>query len=405
MVTGNVNTNTNSTRYWCPLGVTSWASVEDRQNMPFRTPGTLSKFTVSTSSNALNANYVLTLRKNGSDTDAVITIPSSGNPTGEFEDNTHSVHIDAGDKLCWKGVTTSTGAAAVRFINMLFTPDDDSITDSRLALTGFASVNSSVTYYYPPCGQLTDLVTSNTNTRYIPGVAGSFKYWASYSNLGGRTWNARMMKNNTDDAVNRISFGSNVTGLSENTADTITIDDDDDVNYLTVYGASGTTRDVDFLVGSFQTSDNKSIYVGGDSAGASINSGQNNSTYLNGFLIISNSAIVGMKAKTRLKFTGLRIYVGANTINTGNTLCRFFVNGSAGNQVATIPAGQTGWFMDTTHSDEVGPDDEVNYNLLTSGSSGSLTFYMIGSIAENVPITMTNVDTKIRKAIFTSPSV
>lgn len=66
--------------------------------------------------------------------------------------------------------------------------------------------------------------------------------------------------------------------------------------------------------------------------------------------------------------------IATNTVNGTSTL-RVRINGINGTQVVSITASTTGEFVDATPSntDTVAANDEVNYSLITGGSSGAMT--------------------------------
>ena len=80
-------------------------------------------------------------------------------------------------------------------------------------------------------------------------------------------------------------------------------------------------------------------------------------------------------------YSNLRVFLQSNSVNADSSWrLRIDTGGGAanGNQVATLTASTTGAFEDTTNSDAVAASDEINYSLVTGGTSGS----MVPSLAQ-----------------------
>lgn len=382
---GNGSTSTaNTIQYWNVVGTTDPSTSETPHRIPFRTPGTFSKLTVNTylGNTTSGGNTVCNLRKNGADANQTVVIPAS--TTGIFTDTTNTDTIAAGDQLCLKTDPPSSGTFGITNITMLFESTDEDVTDSRLFMGNPASNNASVVYYSVISGMIHNSVTVTTDQRLAPKVAGDFKYWAGYSSAGGRAWAIRLMKGGTDDVVNRLLQNANITGLLEDTSDTITINSSDDINHLHVYGGSGTARTINWFGLSFITSTKHSLYVCGRPIGNVRNFG--NLDYLN----LSGSMISGAtenlfqtKCLSDFEFSNMQVRVKANTINSGNTTLLFRKNGADTSLGVTIPAGNTGLFTDTTDTVIVDEDDLVDYECDISGTSGQLTLTYIAVLAED----------------------
>jgi hypothetical protein len=85
---------------------------------------------------------------------------------------------------------------------------------------------------------------------------------------------------------------------------------------------------------------------------------------------------------TRIEVTGtwknLTAYVHAN--NRGNTTTiRSRKNAANGNQVISVPAGQTGWFTDSTHTDSISPGDIVDIGVTLGANDANFNVTVITS--------------------------
>lgn len=77
-------------------------------------------------------------------------------------------------------------------------------------------------------------------------------------------------------------------------------------------------------------------------------------------------------------FSQLFVRVSANTLTTSTTTVRLRINGVGGNLRLTIPAGSTGVFTDTTHSDAIPAGAAVDFIVSTSaGASGVIRVNII----------------------------
>lgn len=89
-------------------------------------------------------------------------------------------------------------------------------------------------------------------------------------------------------------------------------------------------------------------------------------------VLATTESTIQYTMRRAVTFTNIRVTLIANTINTGTTVWRLRVNGADVNQLANIAAGATGAFEDTTNTDDVVAGDEVNHQVTTSGTSGSI---------------------------------
>lgn len=76
-------------------------------------------------------------------------------------------------------------------------------------------------------------------------------------------------------------------------------------------------------------------------------------------------------------FSNLRVLVRFNNLNTGTTVVTFRINAANGNQTVSIGSGVSGAFEDTTNTDAVAVADEVNYQIVVSGTSGQISTALI----------------------------
>lgn len=83
------------------------------------------------------------------------------------------------------------------------------------------------------------------------------------------------------------------------------------------------------------------------------------------------------------KWSGLGTYISANASSTNCTL-KSRINGADGNQSVTITASTTGFFQDTTNSDNVTYNAKINYSV-TGATTGTCTFLTVSSVVNYNP--------------------
>ena len=93
--------------------------------------------------------------------------------------------------------------------------------------------------------------------------------------------------------------------------------------------------------------------------------------------LATTEADVQYRIRRATTYSNLRVFLSDNSIN-GDSSWRLRIDtggGAAnGNQVVTLTASTTGAFEDTTNSDPVAASDEINYSLVTGGTSGTMAF-------------------------------
>ncbi len=384
LIAGNQSTTTqNTTQYTFITGINDLGSSEAPKQVPFRDAGVISKFGVKIVTNTTSTNTVVRLRKNGANGNQSVTI--SGGQTGEFIDNTNTDSISAGDKISVQIVTPNTGTVTIQLIAAIYEPTDTNITTTRLLVGKPVSHNASTVFYNLLNGDLDLDDTTTTDHRIIPRIAGSFKHWALYSSAGGRAVACRLLKNNTDDFINRILLDINVTGLGENTTDSISSNTTDDFTNMHVYGGGANgSRTLDFIALSFVNTGPYSLILGGQSD--DYVRGPNVTDYhrIGGYFVASATENdVKMKARASFTLSKLAIRIAANSINTGTSTFKLRKNGADSGLVINVSAGQTGTLVDNTNTVEVTENDELDYEFDIVGTSGTIALTWASMVAES----------------------
>ena len=121
------------------------------------------------------------------------------------------------------------------------------------------------------------------------------------------------------------------------------------------------------------------IDAGGLGASAELVVNSNTTNYLiagGETRVYTTEAEAKLKTRVGITLSFLTVYVGVNTVSADSTL-KMRVNGAYGNQTITIPASSVGYFHDTTNSDIVDADDEIDYELITGATGTSMTIRQV----------------------------
>lgn len=114
--------------------------------------------------------------------------------------------------------------------------------------------------------------------------------------------------------------------------------------------------------------------------------GQSQAFNVTNYLSLFAGSIQGSEASVKVKYRSagvlsrFSVLIGANTIATSATAINFRKNGGAGNMVLSIPAGSTGEFQDLTNTDTITAGDDVNCQIVTPNTSGSITIRAISTV-------------------------
>jgi len=97
---------------------------------------------------------------------------------------------------------------------------------------------------------------------------------------------------------------------------------------------------------------------------------------LNGNTAITTESLAQTTHRAGATLSNLGCYVSANSRTNANTL-RSRINGSNGNQAASITALTTGFFVDTSNSDTIVSGDNVNASVVNGSGTQAITYQSI----------------------------
>ncbi len=348
-----------------------------------RAAGVFSNLYVRCSSNAKAGATVVTFHKNLAAGNQTVTVPAS--TTGTFEDTTHTDSVSAGDEVTYEiTFPAAAGAQMFNIISSKFLPS----SNTAVSLLGYNSVTvnlTTATRYQGLEGFLDLINATEANAQVRIQTASTLRYLFMnlVANTSG-TVTVRLRKNGVN-GNSVITTGAAATGLFEDTTNTDTIAAGDDVCLSLVASTSTGTRAV-IVTGITMLTTNNQFFLGAVDANNTegiINFGTTNYIHAGGRPVRSTvENDTRLKARLRLVLSKLTVNITANSVNNTSTV-RTRVNGANGLESVIIPSSTTGIFTDSTNSDSLLSTDEINYQIVTGGTTGNMTLRSIGVIADS----------------------
>lgn len=248
---------------------------------------------------------------------------------------------------------------------------------SSVIVSGSSSpVGISATAYYPCPGNtvLSDTTEARLQTliRDTYTLGSFFVRIAANTRDGTGTARSRV---NTANGAHSVSIPASTTGLFEDTANTNALVATDLLTTsLTITGSSGSTSVSAIAFVLTHASAQSSILGGSGASTALFSAGATSYGFTAGGLrITATETDVQLTVRSAITMAFLRIYLPSNSINTGTSTFRTRINTANGSVIVSVGFGATGSFEDTTNSDSIAAGDVIDYQLITSGSSGSIT--------------------------------
>jgi len=378
-------TTANTTQFWQMFGMATKHNTEANTQMMMRTDGTISNLHVRVDLNTINDVCTIRVRKNGTDTSLAVTVPASS--TGNYKDDSNTVTVTAGDKICLTTVpgSGSTGVIGLGFYRTVFASSDASKTVTRLAVTsniysqngaqfGFAST----TNYFALNGVLTGTISAEAGAKCRQRRTGTFRNLIVKVRSNSRATDTIIsLRKNGSSATNTITVSAGATGWLEDTTHTDTIAVGDDFNYSLVTGTGGGAIIIEYIGVEYVSPDGYGQLVAGSQSSSTTHAHSTNADFaiagdrfgLSGL----NTFQDRVPQDVELTFSDLTILVGSNNTDNDSTFT-FRKNNANGNQTVTIPANTTGVFSDMAgNTDSPSVDDVINYRLsVGTGASGDV---------------------------------
>ena len=338
-----------------------------------RTAGTLSKLWLFVDSNSITASSTFRTRKNGANGNISVSIPAS--TSGEFEDTTNTDSVAVGDEINFQSVTGSSGSLMFfKSTRIIWGATTNTVYFYTVGNnTGFST--ASVTRYMILCGDVgSGFLISETNMFTEMNLAGTLKNMFLRISSNARTTDTTFrVRKNTADGNEVITVGGSATGFFEDTTNTDSIADGDDVNLSLTTGTGTEEINIETIKTEFETTDNNTLILAADVDGFLHSSGVTSYFTLCGVVAASDiEDLVATDAGiTNRDFKNASIVVSANDTTASSTL-KFRKNAADGNMSISIGSGVTGLFEDNTNTDSVTAiTDEINYQtIIGTGGSG-----------------------------------
>lgn len=388
------NTSSNlaaSTTFYQPLATGAnivGNTTEANSQITYRTTGTMRNLGCLVLVNDRAAS-TLRLRVNGANGNQSVSI--SG--TGSFEDTTNSDAITAGDEVnC--SITIGAGGATFNLngIAAKFSATDLGITVTRLASVDTIGSNTwttdSVNRYAQLCGTLNGAISSETAEKYDINTAGTWKNLFVHVNANARTSTTTVTgRLNGADTALILSITAGATGFVEDTTHSVAIAADDDLNYEIATGTgSGEAISISTISSEIETTNRKFPLFLGSSGASSVSSALTRYGAIAGQVSLNaTEANVSNAAKVNMIMRNMTVYISANTLNDTTTV-RTRKNTGNGAMSIAIATTLTGLFEDAVNVDTIKYNDQINYSIVTAGSSGSLSFRQLGVMTQSAAL-------------------
>lgn len=358
---------------------TSVADTETRNQIKYRTAGTMSNLAVYVPTNTLSVTGTIRSRINAANGNQVLSVGAGA--TGIFEDTTNTDTISAGDNVSLS-LVAAAGSGSMRPTSMTMHYDVSGDYVTRLASTIVNSLSVDATPYYTglpqQIGQSTNFSEANKAYEFKTAVTTRNLMVRVNSNTRTHSCTIKVRKNGSNGSQS-ITIGAGATGFFEDTTNTDSYVAGDD--FAIQFDASSGTGliAIDTLAIDSVSSNSESEFATSDQIMQVSPASTVYYAPLNPDTVANDA---GNRCYPRIEFTAkqLSCLVTANPLSGSSTL-KFFKNGSAGSQAITIGAGATGYFADASNTDSMAASDAFSYELIAGSGSDNLVLRYIGIVA------------------------
>lgn len=352
-----------------------WSTAESPHQLTYQKAGTLTHVNIRVLTNNRGAS-TLTIRKNSSN---ALSLSIGASLTGNFAEEAGAVSVAVGDIVNYAlTVGTSGTTFTIGSLSALFDAPLETALYEALHSSGVALATSDSTTYACIAGRMVGLANSTESQEQVRcREAGTLSHLTVRVTGNTRTTDTtvRLRINGANGAMS-VTIAGGATGefIHATTTDQVAVDDL--LNYAITTGSGSGSITISLIACLFTSSSGKHPLVIGQSGGsATVSAGLTRNFFLAGDV---NAVTTETNSQARpLSFVALSDFVAnisANTINTGTTTIRPRSSGAnLGSAVVNIPAGSTGFLSDTTNSGSDLRTSALNYQMVVSGSSGSLS--------------------------------
>lgn len=215
---------------------------------------------------------------------------------------------------------------------------------------------------------------TEANSQTVWSVAGTFSkgqanVWENGA-AGGTTQTQTLRKNGADTAIT-FSLTGGQTGIFKDFTNTVAVSADDLINWS---WANGSAADVRTDVTSIVFDATSDRYVRFGAAGSKTTSAASQSTlYSLTALGNAGSGVASSEFSIAGTFQEFSVYISGNARST-DTVYTLYKNGSPTAVTVTVPAGTTGLFTDSTHTETSADGDTFYVEQLTGTGTGNITW-------------------------------
>ena len=253
------------------------------------------------------------------------------------------------------------------------------------ALPTGMNLNDSLTRFHVISGNLRTNATELETQ--IPvrdaGDFGNFFVYAASNTISVNSTSITLRKSGADAAV-QVLYGSDETGIKEDTTNTETFAATDEVGYSTITPSEAGTNTISLRIMAIQfdpaTSGNTISFANASVLSAAIST-DNATVYepIGGDLNVSTVPSEDkIKQRIRASFTASNLYTYAESNNstTTNTF-KTRKNAADGNQSVAYTSGETGVKEDTSNTDSISAGDDFNHVLETGATTDAFTINVV----------------------------
>jgi len=359
------------TRYYPVAGDLDFDEIEAQVQTLVRDSYTLANLEVRITGNTMAAATTVRSRINGGNGTQSVSIGAGA--TGIFTDAVNSDALVSGDLINSVVITPESLGAWIKTSIIAYT-----LTNSTciLACVYAPGTLNEETEYYPVGGFLSgDTVETTAQYRYrVAATLSNFRIYASENTLDGET-TARVRVNGAN-GNQVVTVGAGLTGGFEDAENTDVIAAGNLLNYQAIAGGTGLIRLSVMQVKV--TSTGQHLMQSRALVGLKIY-GRTRYLAITGNLQIDSTTEAHAQSYAKATLTGKNMFVRVET-NTldGVATIRTRKNGANGNLSVSVPAGNSGEFEDLENSDSYVATDEINWQTVTGGGSGSIGLNIIG---------------------------
>jgi len=362
---GAPNIGGGATRYVNVGGKLLAESTEANVQLRIRDMMSVQYLFVNISLNSLTGASTITSRKNSVNGTLTVSIPAGS--TGIFEDLTHIDTVVSGDEynmIVVAGAGTSLGiiVLAVSFIHA------NTLTHHCISAQS-DNITQGTTLYYPVNGVSVGLA-AETTVQLTSRISGTFTRLKLYITANGITSaSTGRFRKNGGNGTQTVTIPAGTTGAFEDVTNSDSFGSADKVNTSITAGSGGTSLAVILIQLRLQNT----FFVLMHHATTSVTFGLTRYTPCSGGASPQTTETPAqVTARFSFRITNLFVSVQTSNLN-GVTTVRTRVNGSNGSLSLSVPASTTGFFENTSNIDSVVGGDNINYQIVAGGSSGTIT--------------------------------